>query len=158
MMKELLQEPTPKTPEIELSHLSGELILTGKSIPENAAKVYEPVLKWVEEYILNACPNTNLRINLEYYNTSSAIWLTKILKALIKINKPDYVLIVHLYLPIEDFEEIDDFDDIKDTFLPISSFDQNTDLCIGIKVYGTDDNGEIIKETLVFIESEEFVK
>lgn len=157
MIQELILEQTPKTPQIELNHFTGDLILSGKSIPENAAKVYDPVLKWVEEYILNASPNTNLRINLEYYNTSSAIWLTKILKALIKINKPDFVLIIHLYLPIEDFEEIDDFDDIKDAFIPVSNIDQNTVLCIGIKVYGTDDKGEIIREKLIFIEREELI-
>ena len=154
MIQELIQERTPKTPQIELNHLTGDLIFSGKSIPENAAKLYEPVLNWVEEYILNACSNTNLRINLDYYNTASSIWLTKILKALMKINKPDFVLIIHLYLPIEDFDEIYDFDDIKDAFIPVSYFDKTTVLSIGIKVYGTDNRGEIIKEKLVFIEHE----
>ena len=157
MIKELIIEQTPKTPQIELNHLTGDLILSGKSIPENAAKVYEPVFNWVEEYILKPSPNTNLRINLEYYNTATSIWMTKILKSLMKINNPDYVLIIHLYLPIEDFDEIDDFDDIKDAFIPVSNIDQSTVLGIGVKVYGTGINGEIIKETLVFIENEEFV-
>jgi len=151
MIQELILERTPQTPQIELNHLTGDLVFSGKSIPENAAKLYEHVLNWVEEYILNACPNTNLRINLDYYNTASSIWLTKILKALMKINKPDFVLIIHLYLPIEDFDEIDDFDDITDAFIPVSKIDQNTVLSIGIKVYGTDNRGEITKEKLVFI-------
>lgn len=154
MIQELILERTPKTPQIELNHLTGDLIFSGKSIPENAAKLYEPVLNWVEEYILNACSNTNLRINLDYYNTASLIWLTKIFKALMKINKPDFVLIIHLYLPIEDFDEIYDFDDIIDAFIPVSYFDKTTVLSIGIKVYGTDNRGEIIKEKLVFIEHE----
>jgi len=154
MIQELILERTPKTPQIELNHLTGDLIFSGKSIPENATKLYEPLLNWVEEYILNACSNTNLRINLDYYNTASSIWLTKILKALMKINKPDFVLIIHLYLPIEDFDEIYDFDDIIDAFIPVSYFDKNTVLSIGIKVYGTDNRGEIIKEKLVFIEHE----
>jgi len=152
MIQELILERTPDTPLIELNHLTGDLIFSGKSIPENAAKLYEPVLNWVEEYIVNACTETNLRINLEYYNTASSIWLTKIIKALMKINKPDFVFIVHLYLPVEDFEEIDDFDDIIDAFFPVSYIGQNTVLSIGIKVYGTDHTGEIIKEKLVFFE------
>jgi hypothetical protein len=50
----LILEQTPKTPQIDLNHLSGELIFSGKSIPENAAKVYEPLLNWVTDlhYIL----------------------------------------------------------------------------------------------------------
>jgi hypothetical protein len=152
MTTELIIEQTPKTPQIDLNQLTGDLTFSGKSIPENAAKLYEPVINWVTEYILKAKPITNLRLNLEYYNTASSIWLTKLLKVLILINEPDYTLIVHLYLPVEDYDEIDDFDDIKDTFMPISNIDNSSMLSIGIKLYGVDDKGEIIKETLVFIE------
>jgi hypothetical protein len=156
-MTELIIEQTPKTPQIELNQFTGDLIFSGKSIPENAAKIYEPALNWVKEYIQIANPTTNLRLNLEYYNTATAIWLTKIIKVLIRINNPDYTLIVHLYLPIEDFDEINDFDDIKDAFIPISNIDNSTIPCIGIKIYGTDDTGEIIKDTLVFIEPEQII-
>jgi hypothetical protein len=152
-MNELFLEQTPKTPQVYFNHVIGELLLYGKSIPENAAKVYEPVLNWVEEYVQEARPVTNLRLNLEYYNTSSAIWFTKILKALLRIKEADYVIILNLYLPIEDFDEINDFEDIKDAFVPISSIDPNG-VGVEIKLYGMDDGGKIIKETLVFIESE----
>ncbi len=151
-MKELLIEQTPKTPLIDLNQLTGDLVFSGKSIPENAAKLYEPVVNWATEYILNAKPITNLRLKLEYYNSASSIWLTKLLKVLIRISQPDYTLIIHLYLPLEDYDEIDDFDDIKDTFMPISNIDNSTILSVGIKLYGVDDNGGIRKETLVFIE------
>jgi hypothetical protein len=156
-MKEFIIEQTQKTPQIDLNQLAGDLIFSGKSIPENAAKVYEPVLDWVKEYILKANPTTNLRLNLEYYNTATAIWLTKIIKVLIQIKDPGFTLIIHLYLPIEDFDEIDDFNDIKDAFIPISNIDANPIPCIGIKLYGTDDKGEIIKDTIVFIEPEQFI-
>jgi hypothetical protein len=156
-MLDLIIEETLKTPQIGLYQLTGDLIFSGKSIPENAAKVFEPVLDWVKEYILKANPTTNLRLNLEYYNTATAIWLTKIIKTLIRINNPDFTLIIHLYLPIEDFDEIDDFNDIKDAFIPISNIDANPIPCIGIKLYGTDDKGEIIKNTVVFIEPEQFI-
>jgi len=156
-MTELIIEQTPKTPQIDLNQFTGDIIFFGKSIPENAAKVYEPVLNWVKEYILNANPTTNLRLNLEYYNTATSIWLTKIIKELIRINNPDFTLIMHLYLPLEDYDGINDFDDIKDTFIPISNIDNNPVPCIGIKLYGTDDKGEIIKSTLVFIESEQVI-
>ena len=152
-----IMEGTIKTPFIDLNQLSGDLIFSGKSIPENAAKIYEPVLNWMTEYIIKARPTTNLRLDLEYFNTASLLWLTKIIKVLIRINNPDYTLIVHLYLPIEDYNEVNDFDDIKDAFIPISNIDNSRIPCIGIKLYGTDDKGEIIKDTLVFIEPEQFI-
>jgi len=148
-------EVTAKTPQVEMNQITGDLIFSGKSIPENASKVYEPVLTWATDYIKKPRPVTNLRLNLEYFNTSSLLWLTKILKVLIQINIPDYVLIVNLYMTVEEFEDIEDFDDIKDTFLPISNIIQSTISCIGIKLYGTDDNGEIIKESLVFLEPDQ---
>ena len=46
-IQSLFIEQTQKTPQIELNQFTGNLIFSGKSIPENAAKVYEPVLNWV---------------------------------------------------------------------------------------------------------------
>ena len=108
----LIIEPSAKTPHVELNPLTGDFIFSGKSIPENAAKVYEPVLKWVTDYIQHAKPTTNLRLNLEYFNTSSSLWLSKIFRVLVGINEPDYVLIFHLYLPLDEFDEMNEFEDI----------------------------------------------
>jgi hypothetical protein len=147
----LFVEQTPKTPQIDLNQYNGELILYGKSIPENAAKVYEPVLNWVSQYILNARPTTNFRLNLEYFNTSSSIWLVKILKVLIQIKDPDYVLILHIYIPLEDFEDMEESGDLKDGFSPISDILYDAVVSIGIKVYGIDNDEMIVKEKLIFI-------
>jgi hypothetical protein len=159
MMKEfqpLIIEQTVKTPQIDLNQLTGDLIFSGRSIPENAAKVYEPVLNWVTEYILKASPTTNLRLNLEYFNTASVLWLAKIFKVLIQINEPDYVLIVHLYLPVDEYDEMNDFEDIKDAFSPIEDILHGTIPSIGIKLYWTDDKGVIVKDVLVFLDQEQF--
>ena len=144
-------EPTPKTPQIDLNQFSGELILSGKSIPENAAKIYQPVLDWVTEYVLKARPITNLRLNLEYFNTASMMWLSRILKVLKKINDPEYILYVHLYMPVEEYDEMNNIEDIRDALIPVRDILQDATPCIGIKLYGTNNNSEIIKDALVFI-------
>ncbi len=148
---ELIIEETQKTPHIDLNPVTGDLIITGKSIPENAAKVYEPVLEWVQGYIQNPRQTTNIRLNLEYFNTASSIWLAKVLKVLVKINVPDYVLFIHIYLAIEDFDEMNEIDDIKEAFGPIADILSSSTTSLGLKVYGTADDGEVIKERLVFI-------
>lgn len=147
----LVIEATVKTPQVDLDLNTGDLIISGKSIPENAAKIYEPVFEWVEEYIKSPRPTTNLRLNLEYFNTASSIWLAKIIKTLIKINDPDYVLIIHLYLPIEDYEDMKELDDIKEAFAPISDIFTGAIPSIGLKVYGITEKGEVVKDTLIFI-------
>jgi hypothetical protein len=147
----LIIEETAKTPQIELNPFTGNFIFSGRSIPENAAKVYEPILNWVSNYILDARPTTNLRFNLDYFNTSSSLWLAKIFKVLVKINQPDYVLIFHLYLPLDEFDEMKEFEDIKEAFFPIADVLQFAIPSVGIKLYGTNEEDKIVKDKLVFI-------
>jgi len=147
----LIIDETSKTPQVELNPFTGDFIFSGRSIPENAAKVYEPILNWVSDYILHARPTTNLRLNLEYFNTSSSLWLAKIFKVLVRINEPDYVLIFHLYLPIDEFDEMKEFEDIKEAFFPIADVLQFAIPSVGLRLYGTNDADEVVKDRLVFI-------
>jgi hypothetical protein len=151
-MNELIIEQTPKTPQIDLNQLTGDLLFCGRSIPENATKLYEPVLNWVAEYILKANPTTNLRLDLEYFNTASSIYLAKMLKILMGIKAPEYVLIIHLYFPVEEFNELNEFEDISDAFSPITDIFHDATTSVSIKLYAKDDSGEIVKTRLVFIE------
>lgn len=144
-------DQTAKTPQIDFNNLTGELILSGKSIPENAAKLYEPILDWVNKYIVNSKPVTNLRLNLEYFNTASSIWISKIIKTLTQINNPDNLLIVHLYVPLEEYDDLNEIDDIKDFFGPITNLFQNTIPGVGLKLYATNDKSEVVKDTIVLM-------
>jgi hypothetical protein len=148
--KNLYIEPTNKTPQIDLNHLTGELIFSGRSIPENAAELYEKILHWVTEYVDNPRHTTNLRLNLEYFNTASSIWLAKIVKVLCSINKQEATLMIHLYFHIEEFDSMD-IDDLKDALSPIIDMIGTPSVSLGIKIYGTDENGEILKESMVLI-------
>lgn len=148
--KNIYIEPTNKTPQIDLNHLTGELIFSGRSIPENAAELYGKILDWVTEYTDNPRHTTNLRLNLEYFNTASSIWIAKIVKELCSISKQEATLMVHLYFHIEEFDSMD-IDDLKDTLSPIIDMIGTPSVSLGIKIYGTDENGEILKESMVLI-------
>lgn len=148
--KNLLIEGTTKTPQIDLNQFTGELILAGRSIPENVAKVYDPVLAWIGEYIKSPHKTTNLRLNLEYFNTASSIWLAKIIKTLSTINKPDYILFIHLYIDIEDTDTLDQ-DDIKGIMGSLIDNISEPSLSVGIRIYGLDENGKIVRESQIFI-------
>lgn len=149
-LKSILIESTPKTPQIDFNHLTGDLILSGRSIPENAAELYQNILNWVLEYVKNPRRTTNLRFNLEYFNTSSSIWLAKIVKALCSIKNVEYTLLIHLYFHIEEFDNMD-IEDLKDALSSIIDMIGTPTISIGIKIYGTDNNGEILKESMVLI-------
>lgn len=149
-LKNLFIESTAKTPQVDLNYPSGELIMSGKSIPENAAIIYEAALAWTTEYIKNPRPTTNLRLNLEYFNTSSAIWIAKIVQTLGSIKESEYTLMIHLYFNIEDYDNME-AEDLKDELHPIIYMIGVPSVSLGIKIYGTDDKGEIIKESLILI-------
>jgi len=150
VLKNIFIEASAKTPQIDLNHLNGELILSGRSIPENAAELYDDVLKWVHEYIKNPRPITNLRLNLEYFNTASSIWLAKIVKTLSTIENSENTLFINLYFNIEEFDSMGS-EDIKDALSPIIDIIGTPMLSIGIKIYGTDPQGQIMKESMVLI-------
>lgn len=149
-LKRLYIESTPKTPHVDFDNKSGELIMSGRSIPENAALLYENIMSWINIYVKSPKHKTNFRINLEYFNTASAIWLAKITQALCSMKNNDYTVIIHLYFTIEDFDTME-VEDIKDELHPIIQMIGVPTVSLGIKIYGTDDKGEILKESMVLL-------
>jgi hypothetical protein len=148
-MDNIFVESTEKTPLIDFNHITGDLILSGRSIPENAARIYEPLIAWTIDYINNPRALTNFRLNLEYFNTSSSLWITKLIKTLCRIKTPESVLLIHMYFNVEDYNNIED---IKDDIIQLTSVVvENEGLSVGYKIYGTDDDGSIVKESMVFI-------
>jgi hypothetical protein len=157
MFTNLIIEQTPKTPQIDLNKYTGDLIFSGRSTPEDAARIFEPVLDWASQYVRVPRPVTNVRLNLDYFNTTTALWLAKVLRLLFSIEGPDHVLMVHLYLPLEEYDSLKDFDDIRYAFIPISDILHEEIHNLGIKLYGKDEKGEIINEKLIVIEAALFV-
>ncbi len=148
-LQDLIIEKSAKTPHIELKHSSGELSLSGRSLPENASRVYEPVLEWVEKYIQQPLPVTNLRLSIEYFNTSSLLWLTKVVKALTRIGNPDYRLLVHIYIPLEEYDDMRELTDMRDSFSPITDILAESVPEVSLKLYATDDSSKVIRDALI---------
>jgi len=84
-MDNLKMEGTPKTPEIDFN-VAGELLLKGRSIPENSVEYYAPLMKWIEDYGASPQPETIVHVKLEYFNTSSSKCILDVFKKLESIN------------------------------------------------------------------------
>lgn len=80
------QKKNKKTPEIILNNKTGQFLIEGRSFPEDANEFYQPVIHWLEVYILQAAEVTTLEIYLEFFNTSSSKYILEILKRLSKIK------------------------------------------------------------------------
>ena len=80
-------EGTPKTPRIVFSAEKGELEISGKSIPENSVEFYQPIYSWIDEYSQSPMKTTVVKIQLEYFNTSSSKCLLDIFRKLESLQK-----------------------------------------------------------------------
>lgn len=92
-MEQLIIEGTPKTPTIKFDPSSGELLVKGRSIPENSIEFYKPLVDSLEAYSSNSKPTTNVVIALEYFNTSSSKCILDVFKKLEAINQNSEVII-----------------------------------------------------------------
>ena len=81
-MDNLIIEGSKKTPYINFDKNSGIFHIKGRSVPENSYEFYNPLLVWVDEYAKLSNPSIILKIELDYFNTSSSKFLFEIFKKL----------------------------------------------------------------------------
>lgn len=79
-------EGTEDTPKIILDKASGVFEISGRSLPEDSAEFYEPVLNWLDSYRTQPNPKTVFNFKLEYFNTASSKLILDILSKLEEIE------------------------------------------------------------------------
>jgi ribulose 1,5-bisphosphate carboxylase large subunit-like protein len=72
------------------------------------------------------------------------------IKVLSKIEKRDCVLLVHVYFDLEDFSSME-VEDIKDLVTSLVGNIKDIKISMGVKIYGTDSDKKIVKESTIFI-------
>jgi hypothetical protein len=85
-MEILNLEGTEDTPKIMLDKENGIFEISGRSLPEDSAEFYQPILDWIEEYGNDPNPQTNFVFKLEYFNTASSKLILDLLSALEDID------------------------------------------------------------------------
>jgi hypothetical protein len=86
-MKSLFIKGTAKTPRVHFDMDTGNLEITGRSIPENSLEFYRVLVEWLREYAKEVKDKINLRIHLDHFNSSTAKVLLDVFKKLEKIHK-----------------------------------------------------------------------
>ncbi len=93
-------------PTVELNAETGILIFDGRSILENTIRFYEPIVDWVDNYLKNPAPKTELRMRLEYFNTSSSKYFLNIIDNVARSFKAGHDAEVIWYHSDEDMLEL----------------------------------------------------
>jgi hypothetical protein len=89
-------EKTKITPWLKLI-IGEEFSIIGDSRPEDVSEFYNPIIEWFSE-LNNTCIETNeskefsIVFFMEYLNSSSVIFLSKVLKKITEISELDNVL------------------------------------------------------------------
>lgn len=107
---------TVKTPEIYLNKNEGKILIQGRSIPENAKQLYNPILFWTNKYLKQPQAATKIIFKLEYFNTASSKMIFDLISLFkqLKERNIDFTIEWH-YL-----EDDDDILDSGETFEEIS--------------------------------------
>jgi len=100
-MENLLIEGSDETPKVTLNKAAAIFEISGRSLPEDALDFYNPIVKWIKEYMKDPNPTTPFSFKLDYFNTASS----KVLLDLLNLLK-DIKGIKILWYFNEDDEEI----------------------------------------------------
>lgn len=98
---------TDDTPEVVLDAASGEFEFGGKSLPEDVASFYDPIIEWIDTYGQNANDKSVFKFKLTYFNTASSKMILDILMKLEELceNGVDIKVEWHYEEEDEDMEE-----------------------------------------------------
>ena len=96
-MDALIIERTEETPEVILNPEENIYKISYRSLPENSNGFYSPVFEWLEEFKKNPSDDIQFVFELEYFNTSSAKQIAKILLMLEKISEQSDLEVVWCY-------------------------------------------------------------
>ena len=90
--------------------------ISNKSLPEDADEFYHPVFDWLENYKLKPNEKTNFSFKLDYFNTASARYISKMVKILDSISQKHEVKIFWYYREIdEDMQAMgDEYNEMTD--------------------------------------------
>lgn len=96
-MDDIKIEGTEDCPEIEMVKESGQITISGRSLPEDAFSFYEPVMSWLSGYVSAPAGSTHFNFKLEYFNTASAKQIFKIIGIANELSKTNKVTVKWFY-------------------------------------------------------------
>ena len=114
---------TDDTPNVILDAENNIIEFSGRSLPEDVATFYAPILEWIDGYAKQPNEKTEVIIKLEYFNTASSKMILDILLKFEEIHNEGHDVVVSWYYmeDDEDMEEAaDEYADIVD--IPFQKF------------------------------------
>lgn len=119
---------TDDTPSVTLDVANDIFEVSGRSLPEDVASFYEPILEWFDGYSEEALAKTVFNFKLVYFNTASSKMLLDILLKLEEMYESGKDVLIRWHFPEddEDMEEAgEEYADIVE--VPFEQISYSTD-------------------------------
>ena len=116
-METIKIQGTEDTPKVILDKDAEIMEISGRSLPEDVASFYDPILNWLDEYAGSPNDKTVFNFKLVYFNTASSKLLLDILMKLEEIHEGGADVLIKWHYPEddEDMEEAgEEYADIVD--------------------------------------------
>lgn len=101
-MEIIYLEGTEDTPKVLLDPSKNIFEISGRSLPEDCASFYGPILKWLDSYVSSPNPNTIFEIKLEYFNTASSKMILDVLSKMEKLKESGKQVTIQWYFHDDD--------------------------------------------------------
>ena len=116
-METIKIQGTEDTPKVTLDKENEVMEISGRSLPEDVASFYDPILTWLDEYAQSPNKKTVFNFKLVYFNTASSKLLLDILMKLEEIHEAGHDVLIRWHYP-EDDEDMEaageEYSDIVD--------------------------------------------
>jgi hypothetical protein len=112
-MESLVIDGTQKTPSVNFDAAKGVIEIKGRSIPENSIEFYKPLVEWLEKYKISPTTQTQVNVQLEYFNTSSSKCILDLFKKLEDIAKAKNDVIINWYYEEDDEDMLEAGEDYE---------------------------------------------
>jgi hypothetical protein len=86
-MQALIYEGQEDTPKVVLDKEKNIFELSGKSLPEDVIKFYDPIYQWLKEYVVSPNDETIMKLKIDYFNSASHKAINYMLEILSDIEK-----------------------------------------------------------------------
>lgn len=113
----LIVDGTDITFSTVLDKDQGLFEFSGRSRPENVVSYFEPIFNWFDQYKSDPNSETIINFKLEYYNSSSAKVILRLLVKFEEFQKDGMDIKIHWYYPESDediLESGEDYDSLVD--------------------------------------------
>jgi len=102
-MRELNIKGTPDSPTVSFDEINNYLLIEGRSILEDPAKFYKPLISKLEDFEKSNSRKMEIDFKLEYFNTASSRYILDILKRLRAIDTPNNEVTINWF-----YDEVDE--------------------------------------------------